>query len=82
MRMDTRIGAAKYPIKTNRPGYVSQAYPTRIRIRYTPDTGYEGCLKYPRFLVYRCRVANYYLKTSLFISASLLKKPFSVKQST
>jgi hypothetical protein len=28
--MDTYIGAEKYLIKSNMPGYVSQAYPTRI----------------------------------------------------
>jgi hypothetical protein len=50
MRMDTRIGAAKYPIKNNRLGYVSQTYPTCIRIRYTPDTRYKGCQTYPRWL--------------------------------
>jgi hypothetical protein len=49
MRMDTRILTQKYPIKNNSLGYVSKAYPTRIHIRYAPDTGYVGCLTYPRY---------------------------------
>jgi hypothetical protein len=50
MRMDTHITVAKYLIKNNRLRYVSQADPTRIRIRYAPDMGYGGCQMYPRFL--------------------------------
>jgi hypothetical protein len=48
--MDTRIGTYKYPILNNGVGYVSTAYPMRIRIQSTRDTGYAGYGMYPRRL--------------------------------
>jgi hypothetical protein len=48
--MDTPIGTYKYPILNNGAGYVSTAYPMRIRIQSTRDTGYVGYRTDPRRL--------------------------------
>jgi hypothetical protein len=37
---DTRILFSTYPVFLVRPGYVSKAYLTRIRVQYVSDTGY------------------------------------------
>jgi hypothetical protein len=42
IHMDTRIDTQKYSIKNNMFGYVSNAYPTCIRIQSARDTRYAG----------------------------------------
>jgi hypothetical protein len=48
---DTRILFSTYPVFLVRAGYVSKAYPTRIRVQHVSDTGYGPLLEYPRIIV-------------------------------
>jgi hypothetical protein len=47
---DTRILFSTYPVFLVRAGYVSKAYPTRIRVQHVSDTGYGPLLEYPRII--------------------------------
>jgi len=42
--------AQKYPKIIKLAGYVSETYPSRIRIRYVSDTGYARCAEYRRII--------------------------------